>query len=139
MHLFPHHHHDRIAVSFYGASFIDKIFEHFQHHDHEHLHSNEHLHDHSPVDHDHEDEHSEDCLLDDLYLRLKQSKKQQLAHVDLRIFKNIAYVKFIVATPALEIEIKDYGELLFIGNPDIPASFLSQTGQSICFRGPPEC
>jgi hypothetical protein len=155
----PHHHHDRIVVSISHESFIDRIFKHHHHHAHSHdhnhspvsldqevdnshspvSHDHEDSNSHSPVDHDHEDEHSEDCLLDDLYLRLKQSKKQQLAHVDLRIFKNIAYVKFIVATPALEIEIKDYGELLFIGNPDIPATFLSQTGQSICFRGPPEC
>jgi len=142
----PHHHHDRIVVTISHESFIDRIFNHHHHrthsHDHNHSpvsHDHEDDNSHSPANHDHDDEYSNDCLLDDIYLRLKQIKKQHLAHVDLRIFKNITYVKCIVATPFQEIEIKDYGEVLFIRNPDIPATFLSQTGQSICFRGPPVC
>jgi len=153
----PHHHHDRIVVSIRHESFIDRIFNHHHAHSHDHNHSpvshdheDDHNHspviqdheddnNHSPVSHGHEDGHSEDCLLDDLYLRLKQVKKQQLTHLDLKIFKNITYVKFIVATPVQEIEIKDYGELLFRQSQDNPALFISQTGQSICFRGPPEC
>ncbi len=142
----PHHHHDRIVVAISYESFIDRIFKHHHHHDHSHDHSHSpanHDHEddnsHFPVSHDHEDEHSEDCLLDDLYLRLKQTKIQQLAQVDLSIFKNIKYIQFIVATPVQETEIVDYGELLVRQSPDIPALFISQTGQPICFRGPPAC
>jgi hypothetical protein len=133
----PHQHHNRIAISINEASLIDKIFKH--HHDHPHTNDHEHFHDHSPVNPDNEDEFSEDCLLDDLYRRLKQTRKHQLTTDDDIKSKNSARIHFIVAAPVQDIEIKDYGELPFRQNPYIPALFLSHIVCSLSFRGPPKC
>jgi len=128
----PHHHQNRIAISIGEASFIDKIFNH--QHDHPHSHD----HNHSPVNADHEDEFSEDCLLDDFYRRLKQTRKHRLMTDDDNKSKNIVSVQFFVAGPVQIIEIKDYGEFPFRQNPHLPASYLTHIGSSLSFRGPPE-
>lgn len=133
----PHHHHNRMAVSISELSFIDKIFNH--QHDHPHSHDLEHSHEHSPVNHDHEDEYSEDCLLDDIYRRLNQTRKYQSATDDDSKSSNIDRFPFFVAGTVQTIEIKDYGEFPFRQNPYLPASFLTHIGSSLSFRGPPEC
>ena len=135
----PHHHHDRIVVSFFGPSFIEKIFEQVHHHHHKHLHSHDHSQDHTPVNPDHEDKYSEDCLLDDLYRRLNQTRKHQLTGDDDSKSSNFDHVPFFVAAPVQQIEIKDYGEFPFRQNPYLPASFLTLIGCSLSFRGPPVC
>lgn len=131
----PHHHHHRIAVSISDVSFIDTIFNH----QHNHPHSHDHSHDHNPVNQGHEDEFSEDCLLDDLYRRLKQTRKFHLMDDDDSKPRNIINVQFFAADPVQTIEITDYGEFPFRQNHYLPASFLTHLGSSMGFRGPPEC
>jgi hypothetical protein len=132
----PHQHHNRIAISINEASFINKIFKH--HHEHSHSHDHKHSHNHSPVNPDNKNEYSEDCLLDDLYRRLKQTKKQYLTAFEDSKSNNIR-IPFFVAAPELTIEIKDYGELPFRQNPNIPPLFLTHIVCSLSFRGPPKC
>lgn len=131
----PHHHHSRIVVSISEASFIDKIFKH----DHDHSHSHDHEHSHYPENPDHKDEFSEDCLLDDLYRRLNQTRKHQLANDEDIKSRNFDRFPFFIAAFVQRIEIKDYGELPIRQNPFLPASFLTHIGGSLSFRGPPEC
>lgn len=133
----PHHHRDRVIVAVSETAFHGKNHKAGHTHAHGHLHLHNHSHDHQPEDRQSDDAGSENCLLDDAYLRQKLSRKQQLTSSDDFIPAGISAFAGTISAIFQQNEIREYGEQLLRPDTDIPIHWNNYIQHSLSFRGPP--
>lgn len=133
----PHHHRDRVIVGVSETAFHGKEHKDGHTHAHSHRHLHNHSHDHHPEDHQSDDTGSENCLLDDAYLRQKHSRKQQLTSSDDHSQAGKSAYTGTIAALFQQIEIRDYGEPVLKPDTDIPGRCTGYIQHSFSFRGPP--